>query len=194
MFVPLSAEIELVQKIMPRIVHIFTDQLVKVSWLVTFNRSYVARRRLPDQIFVAYMGMIRKLTEEVPVLDENIIFVDWDEVTDKIKPNAEILGDFGRFVSSRAIGYEVEAFKQMLLRYPGVRDSNDEITEEAKFRIACESEEARFLVGMGSPFTNGAFILIPLEKPERYVFFDLLAPEFTKRIVSVAKLYPWRME
>ena len=82
----------------------------------------------------------------------------------------------------------------MLKQYPDALASEEDLKSEAERRIAFESEEARYLAGSQSPFNNGQFILIPLEKPERYVFFNILAQGFTKRIASVVKLYPWRLE
>ncbi len=72
--------------------------------------------------------------------------------------------------------------------------SDTEIEDDLKFKIACEAEEGRFLLSPESPFPRGQFILVPLELPERYVFFEILAPDFQKRIVPILKTYPWRLE
>lgn len=193
-FIPLPAETDLVQKQMPRIVRIFTEQGVKVSWIITFNRSYIERRRLPDNPFFAYVRMIKDLASGVSELDESVMFLDWDELSGKIEPNQEILTKFDTFVSKNAIEYELRTFLQMLKQYPDALVSEDDLTSEAKRRIAFESEEARYLAEPGeSPFNDGRFILIPLEKPERFIFFDLLVRGFTKRIASVISLYPWRL-
>lgn len=193
-FIPLSAEIELIQKQIPRIIKIFTNQSVSVSWIITFNRSYITRRRLPDAVFLAYIKMIKNLTYGIKELDESVMFIDWTELASNIQPNQEIVTKFDQFVSSNAMEYEIKNFLQMLQQYPDALTSLDDLRLEAEKRIAFESEEALYLVGAASPFSNGRFILIPLEKPERYVFFDLLVRGFTRRIASVVKLYPWRME
>ncbi len=192
-FKALPAEIELIQKEIPRVIKIFTEQGVKASWIITFNRSYIERRRLPDAPFIEYMAMIKELARDTPELGDYVLFFDWGEACGGIQPNQEILTQFDRFVTKSAIEYEIRTFLQMLKRYPDALASEDDLRAEAKTRIAFESEEARFLTGLNSPFTDGEFILIPLEKPERYVFFDLLSPNFAKRITSVVKLYPWRM-
>lgn len=193
-FIPLVTEIDLIQKQIPKIINIFNKQNVKVSWIITFNRSYIERRKLSDDVFFAYISMIRNLASEIKELEESVLFFDWEELSNNLEPNQKILTEFNSFVSNSAMEYEVRNFLQMLSQYPDALTSKEEICEEAKCRIAFESEEARFLFGDTSPFDKGKFILIPLERSERYVFFDLLVPEFTKRIASVLKLYPWRME
>lgn len=193
-YVPLPAEIDLIQKQIPRIISIFAEQNVRVSWIITFNRSYIDRRKLPDDSFFPYIAMIKNLANGIKELDENVLFLDWDELGGDIQPNNEILTNFDQFVSTNAIAYEIKTFLQMLKEYPDALTSEDELRKEAERRIAFESEEARYLLGNNSPFKNGNFILIPLEKSERYVFFDLLTNEFTKRIASVVRLYPWRMK
>lgn len=192
-FVPLPAEISLIQEQIPQIIKIFTEQSVRVSWIITFNRSYIERRRLSDKPFFAYIEMIRSLAFGIDELDSNVLFYDWDELAvGGIKPNKEILERFDEFVGKNAMQYEIKTFLQMLKQFPDSLSSEEELICEAKRRIAFESEEARYLVGPESPFSNGDFILIPLEKPERYVFFDIFAKGFKKRITSVTKLYPWR--
>ncbi|TSC51970.1 MAG: hypothetical protein LiPW41_737 [Parcubacteria group bacterium LiPW_41] len=193
-FVPLTTEIDLIQKQIPQIINIFNKQNVRVSWIITFNRSYIKRRRLGDNVFFAYIAMIKNLANGIRELEESLLFFDWEELLSELKPNQKIITEFNSFVSNNAMEYEVKNFLQMLSQYPDSLTSKDEIREEAKCRIAFESEEAQFLAGDTSPFDKGMFILIPLERSERYIFFDLLVPEFTKRIVSVLKLYPWRME
>lgn len=192
-FTALPAEVQLVQKEIPRVIRIFTEQGVKVSWIITFNRSYVERRKLDDNTFFAYMTIIKDLASDLREINDSVMFIDWDELAGPIKANQEILTNFERFVSKAAIEYEIKTFLQMLKQYPDALTSEEDLKAEAERRIAFESEEARFLTEGKSPFTNGQFILIPLEKPERYVFFDLLVPGFTKRIASVMKLYPWRL-
>lgn len=193
-FKALPTEIGLIQKEIPRVIRIFTEQGVKVSWLITFNRSYIERRRLIDEPFFAYMAMIKELASNIPELNDFVLFLDWEELAGPIKPNQEILTQFDKFVTRNAIEYELKTFQQMLKQYPDSLASEDELKAESEMRIAFESEEARFLAGTQSPFTDGQFILIPLEKPERYVFFDLLTPGFTRRVASVVKLYPWRLQ
>lgn len=191
-FKALKSELALIKEEIPRIIRIFAEQNVKVSWIITFNRSYIPRRRLSDNTFIAYMAMIKALASGVPELSESVLFLDWDELSLPIQPNQEILTQFEKFVSKNAIDYEIGTFLQMLKQYPDAPASQEELKAEAEMRISFESEEARFLTGEQSPFTKGQFILIPLEKPERYVFFDLLSPDFSNRIASVVKLYPWR--
>jgi len=193
-FIPLAAETDLIRKQIPRVVRIFAEQGVAVSWIVTFNRSYIERRRLPDAPYLAYIAMVKELARGIEEVERNVLFLDWDEVANCIRPDEEILTGFDRFVSERALAYEVRTFLQMLEQYPDALASEAEVRREAEKRIAFESEEARFLAGPASPFRDGRFLLIPLERPERYVFFNLRVPGFTKRIVSVVGLYPWRVE
>ena len=194
-FFKLLAEINLVQKQIPRIIRIFTKQGVKVSWIITFNRSYIGRRKLSSKPFSDYMNMIKELASGIEELDKNVLFYDWGVMGgNKIGANREVLDRFDNFVSKNALRYEVDKFLQMLKQFPDALSSKEELINEMKQRIAFEAEEAKYLDGPKSPFLGGKFILIPLEKPERYVFFDALAPEFTKRIVTVVRLYPWRIE
>jgi len=169
-FVPLQSEIDLVQKEILKIINIFIEQNVKISWIVTFNRSYIKRRKLPDSVFFAYITMIKGLAIGIKELEENVLFLDWEELVNEIKPNQEILINFDRFVNKKAMEYEITNFLQMLKQYPDALASEEDLRCEAKERIAYESEEALFLAGTKSPFTDGKFILIPLEKPERYVW------------------------
>ncbi len=139
-------------------------------------------------------GIPARMLASTPMVRENVMFLDWDELAPGIEPNREIMENFDAFVKENALAYEMTTFIQMLKQYPDALDSESELKEEAKRRIACESDEARYLTGPRSPFEGGRFILIPLERPERYVFFDLLVPDFTKRIASVFRPYPWRLK
>ena len=109
-FIPLPAEIDLIQKQIPRIIKIFTERGVGVSWIITFSRSYIERRRLLDGPFSAYMTMIKDLARGIKELDENVMFLDWDELAGNIQPNQEILEKFGQFVSKNAMEYEIRTF------------------------------------------------------------------------------------
>ncbi|WKZ26980.1 MAG: hypothetical protein QY311_02485 [Candidatus Paceibacterota bacterium] len=193
-FIPLPAERELIEKEMPRILNLFTQNSIEVTWFVTFNRSYVQERRLPAEPFREYMDMIRELAQDIPELSR-VVFLDWeaDVLGGEPKPSPAVLTNFDAFISKQALLVELQNFTRMLAAYPGKQATPEELKEEAKLRIACEAEEARFLTGGDSPFRKGEFILIPLEVPERYAFFRTLVPDFDKRIVSVVKQYPWRV-
>jgi hypothetical protein len=72
--------------------------------------------------------------------------------------------------------------------------SEEFLRDIAKFKIACEAEEAKYLTGENSPFENGEFLLVPLEFSERNIFFNILVPDYSKRTIAVLKPYPWRMD
>lgn len=194
-FVPTPGEMELIGEELPRIVEAFLSNSVEVMIFITFNRSYVEKRRLSDATFKEYMSMIKAITTNSDT-SSRICFLDWesDIIGGIPKPNTEVLDNFEQLVSDDALSLELKNFVQMLARYPGRQATEEELKSEAKFRIACEAEEGKFLTGTDSPFNNGKFILVPLEVAERYVFFKILEPGFQKRIVSILKPYPWRLK
>ncbi|MFA6397329.1 MAG: hypothetical protein WDK96_00590 [Candidatus Paceibacterota bacterium] len=193
-FIPLKAEIKLIKEEIPSAIDLFLSNNVEVSIFFTFNRSYVTQRRLSNETFEEYMTMIKNIDMDKQT-SSRIVFLDWEEdvLGELPKPNINVLTNFDQIVSKEAISIELNNFIQILSRYPDKQVSIDELRNEAKFRISCEAEEGRFLTSKESPFSNGEFILIPFELPERYVFFKILAPDFQKRIVPILKPYPWRM-
>jgi hypothetical protein len=79
-------------------------------------------------------------------------------------------------------------------QYPDFSKTETDLKIEAKFKIACEAEEGRFIFSKESPFSKGNILITPLEFPERLVFFETLVPDFQKRILPILDLYPWRMD
>ena len=190
-FIPLKTELDLIQKQIPRIIQIFDDNGVSINWWVTFNNSFLDRGRIAEDMAEKYIEMIKSLSQM-----NNIVFIDWEkEVLGKrAKPNEDVLNDFFSFVSERAFEIDFKNLLERVRKYPDFNKTEDELRKEAQFKIACEAEEGRFLVSEDSPFTSEQFILIPLEFPERYVFFSTLVSDFKKRVVSILKPYPWRLD
>lgn len=190
-FIPLKTELELVQKEIPQIIQIFLKNGVAVNWWITFNNSFLDRGRVADDISGKYTGMIKSISQL-----ENILFINWEEevLGERAKPSVEVLDNFFSFVERKAFEIDFKNLLERVKKYPDFNKTEEELKKEAQFKISCEAEEGRFLFSNDSLLPNGQFILIPLEFPERYVFFSTLSPEFKTRIVSVLKLYPWRLD
>jgi len=156
---------------------------LRVNIYVTFNLSNFESGRPSTETTVKYKKMIR---EAIQLPD--IIFMDdaemWDKNFDintiKTKDLPEIkeksvefvINQLKRFFSQFKNDYKEEDFKQLALR-----------------KIAIEAEEGRVLVE--KVFPDG-FLLVPIEDPERYDFFNLYVPDFKDRLVPAVPRYPWR--
>ncbi len=190
-FIPLKTELELVQEKIPQIIQIFLKNGVAVNWWITFNNSFLDRGRIADDISDKYIEMIKNIKQ----LDD-VILVNWEKevLGGRAKPNKRVLNDFFSFVSRKAFEIDFKNLLERVKKYPDFDKTEDELRKEVQFKIVCEAEEGRFMFSNNSPFPDGQFILIPLEFPERYVFFSTLAPDFKTRIVSILKPYPWRLD
>ena len=191
-FTPLEGEVGLLMREIPEIIRIFTDNGVRVNWWVTFNGAFLDRCRVTPDIANQYMAMISGMC---PM--EGVVFLDWEREMlggARPKPSDIVLAQFGSTISQKAFNLDFANLLRRVRRYPDFSGSEDSLREELKYKVACEAEEGRFLFGVDSPFPCGQFILVPLEFPERYVFFAALAPEFKKRIMAIARPYPWRMD
>lgn len=195
-FIPLGAELDLFKKGIPEIVRTLTGNGLAASWYVTFNGSFLEGGRVEQQIVETYVRMITGLAQENDLVRQSVIFLDWErEVLGKRpEPSPEILDNFSRIVPRQAFEIDFTNLLERVKKYPDALQNEEALRREAMFKIACEGEEGRYLLSAESPFPGGEFILIPLEFPERYVFFSILAPEFQKRIVAVLRPYPWRMD
>jgi hypothetical protein len=192
---PLASERKLLQEDIPQIIRLFKTNGVRVSWWFTCNQSFMDRGRISDALVDEYLTMLRALASDVPELSESAIILDWekDVLGARPQPSPTVLQEFTNMVSPEAFRIDVENLLRRARQY-GVRESDEELREGARFKIACEAEEGRFLLSNDSPFPGGEFILVPLEFPERYVFFETLAPDFSRRVVALAKPYPWRLD
>ncbi len=195
-FLPLPAERDMFRKTVPEIVSVFKQNGLEVNWYVTFNGSFLERGRISDDILEAYIVMLQSVAKETLQLSEYLIFFNWEKdiLGGRPQPNQEVLANFDSLVSQEAFELDMQNLLARVRQYKDFAKTEEELREEAKFKIACEAEEGRFMMSSESPFSQGDFLLIPLEFPERYVFFETLAPGFQKRIVSLIKLYPWRLD
>lgn len=191
-FIPTKKEKRIFETEMPRIISAFISSGIRVSWWITFNRSYLDSGRIDKGLEDAYKKMIGDLAE--PLMKAGILLlVDWEDEVLGQRPqaNEEVLGGIERFVTPGAFKLELERHSRWVQEEAGLRQSDEEIRQDVCFQIACEVEEGRLLDGPDSPF--GDFILVPLEVPERYDFFAILAKDFKLRIASVLPTYPWRL-
>lgn len=191
-FQPLQAEIEFLQEEILQIIKIFTDNGVGINWWITLNGAFLDRGRISKELSSQYADMLRSIN-----VASEVVFMDWeDEILNgsRPKPNQKVLDKFFVVVSRKAFDLDFTNLLERVKKYPDFSKTEQELKGESQFKIACEAEEGRFLFSPDSPFPCGQFILIPLEFPERYVFFAVLAPEFKKRMASIVRSYPWRMD
>ncbi|MBI4385666.1 hypothetical protein HY573_02450 [Candidatus Parcubacteria bacterium] len=191
-FVYTRKERLLFEKEIPAIARLFQTNGLRLSWWVTFNRSYRDSGRIDRALEAEYRAMISVLAQ--PLMQDGwLMVVDWeDEVLGKRPgPNPEVLARMEEFVGPSAFDLEFRRHAAWVRDEARLSQSDTELRRDVSFQIACEAEEGRLLGGIDSPF--GEFILIPLEAPERYDFFTLLVPDFKKRIVAALSSYPWRL-
>ncbi|OGN02643.1 MAG: hypothetical protein A2655_02920 [Candidatus Yanofskybacteria bacterium RIFCSPHIGHO2_01_FULL_43_42] len=191
-FEPLQAEIDLLQREIPQILKVFTDNGVGVNWWVTFNGAFLDRGRISKEPTKEYADMLRGISTS-----PELILMDWEEEIlggNRPQPSQKVLDDFFGIVPRKAFDLDFSNLLERVKKYPEFSKTEEELKKESQYKIACEAEEGRFLFSPDSPFPCGQFILVPLEFPERYIFFAVLAPEFKKRIASIVKSYPWRMD
>ena len=125
----------------------------------------------------------------------NIILLDWEEEVLNSRPRAskEVQDNTLKFVSPSAFEVDFVRHAAWVRDDTGLKLSDSEIRKDLEFKIGCEAEEGRFLLSAESPFPNGKFLLASLEQAERYVFFSILAPDFSKRLLPILKPNPWRL-
>ena len=191
-FVPTKKERLLFEREIPQVARVLKENGFTFNWWITFNQSYLDSGRINETIQCAYADMIAALAE--PLAREGwLMLTDWerDILERRPEPSASVLANIDRFVKPDALELEIERHSSWARGEAGLTQSDDELRRDVYFQIACEAEEGRYLMN-GAPF--GECILVPLETPERYDFFTLLAPDFKKRIVAVLPPYPWRLK
>lgn len=192
-FTPTKAEVELVQEEIPRVLKKFSENRVLVNWWVTLNRSYLDSGRIDLALENEYREMIEQLIKDSGLSDLTVFNWEDDILNSRPKPAAQVLEKMSNFISKGAFQLELARHSAWAKEEAGLTQTDEELERDVKFQIACEVEEGRFLTSQETPFSQGNFILVPLEVAERYVFFSTLAPDFPKRIVPILKPYPWRM-
>jgi hypothetical protein len=192
-FAPTKKERLLFERDIPQVVNAFRQNGFTVSWWITFNASYIDSGRIVSDIQQAYIEMIGRLAEPL-VQSGCLMLADWeaDVLGKRPEPNMTILADIERFVQPNLLQLTIDQHSTWARKDAGLAQSDEEIYRDACFKIACEAEEGRYLSSTESPFSS--CILVPLEAPERYDCFTLLAPDLKKRIVAVLPLYPWRVK
>ncbi|MBI4158500.1 MAG: hypothetical protein HY505_02700 [Candidatus Yanofskybacteria bacterium] len=191
-FTPLSGEIDLMQKEIPQIIQIFTDNEVGVNWWITFNGAFLDRGRITADLAKQYADMLKEISTS-----PEVVLLDWEQEIlggNRPQPSQKVLQDFFGVVPRKAFDLDFSNLLERVKKYPDFSKTEEDLRRESQYKIACEAEEGRFLFSPDSPFPCGQFIMVPLEFPERYVFFAVLAPEFKKRIAAIVKSYPWRMD
>lgn len=193
-FVPTKKERKLFETELPQIISVFSNNGFKMNWWITFNRSYLDSGRINKELEDKYKKIITNLAENSSIID-NVVFLDWEEevLNSRPAPNRDVLDNFQRYIPEGAYNVELERHSKWAREEAGLNQTNNELEKDVKFQIACEVQEGFLLTSKDSPFEKGNFILIPLEMPERYDFFEILTRDFKRRIVSVIPCYPWRL-
>ena len=191
-FIPTKKERLLFERDIPLVMDAFQKNGFTLNWWITFNASYLDSGRTNADIQQTYTAMIGKLAEPL-VQGGSLILADWetDILGKRPEPNPIVLANIDRFVKPEALQIDIERHSAWAREDAELIRSDEELRQDVCFKIACEAEEGRYLANE-APF--GECILIPLESPERYDFFTLLAPDLKKRVVAVLPLYPWRFE
>lgn len=192
-FAPTKKERLLFEKEIPKVADILRSNGFRINWWITFNRPFLDSRRVESWLETKYKELITDLAR--PLIEQGwLIFVDWeDDILEKRpKPNEAVLTSIERFVKPGVLELEMRWNSEWAREETTLNQSREELRRDVIFQIACEAEEGRFLGEKKSPF--GEFILIPLEVPEQYDFFAILAKDFKKRIVAALPPYPWRLK
>jgi len=191
-FVLTRKERKLFEKELPEIISVFKENGFDLNWWITFNRSYLDTGRISKELEDKYKRMIIDLAEKI----DDVLILDWEEdvLRGRPRPNKEVLENLEQFISSEAFRIELERHSKWTKEEAGLKQSDEELKQDVRFQIACEIEEGRFLINEQLFSKSKEFILIPLEVPERYDFFTVLANDFKERIVSVLSCYPWRVK
>ncbi len=188
-FVPTKQERLLFEKEIPQIVEALQKNGIRFNWWMTYNRSYLNSGRLELNLENKFKQMISGLAE--PFLKQGwLLLADWEDeiICKRPEPNQDVLQDIQKFISPSALLVEVERHSSWAREEARLDQTDEELKKDVYFQIACEAEEALTLSQ-----TFGDYILVPLEVPERYVFFSTLVPDLQKRIMAILKPYPWRI-
>lgn len=193
-FIPTKKEKRVIEKEIPEILSMFSENGFHVNWWITFNRPYVDSRLLSKEVEGSYTKMILSLVKNQSFSD--VLFVNWEDeiIMGRSKPEQNIIDNFDQYVNAGAFAIELQRWKEWAKEEAEIDETEEQIEKDAVWQIACEAKEGQFLMGNGSPFANDGFIIIPLESPERLDNFAIIAKDFKKRIVSVLSPYPWRMK
>lgn len=194
-FVPTKKERRVLEAEIPLIISVFLKNGFRVNWWITFNRSYLDSRLVDEKTENQYKKIIIDLARS-PVVRQNVLFLDWEDDIIRGRPKADrsVLENFDKYVSKNAFEIELQRWRNWAQEEAGLQQIEKELRKDVIYQIACEAYEGQFLSGPNSPFSPDEFILIPLEVPERFDSFTLLAKDFKKRIVAVLSPYPWRMK
>lgn len=193
-FLPTKGEKRLFLEEIPEIIKVFKSNNIGINWSVTLNRSYLDGGRIDINLENQYQKMIASLIEQARV--SGVLLINWEEDFLGGRPvsDEKVQNNIFNFVSAGMFKIDLERHMGWVRNDTDMVQTDAEIENDLKFKIACEAEEGRLLMSPESPFPNGQFILVPLELPERYVFFEIIAPDFQKRIVPILKPYPWRLD
>lgn len=189
-FIPLATEQDMFRRHVPQIIEVFKQNGVSVQWYITFNAAFVEEGRISEETTETYSTMIEGLGN-----NDELFFLNWekDVLQGKTKPSQQVLTNFETLVPQQAFDLDLQNLLRRTKKYHSVVDEKS-LREQACKKIACEAEEGRFIFSSESPFSEGNILIVPLEFPERLVFFEVLAPGFQKRIAPILPLYPWRMD
>lgn len=176
---------------MPWLANLFHTHGFRLSWWLTFNRNCLESGRINADLEAEYKQLIMKIAE--PLVKQGwLLVVDWEDdiLGGRSRPNEEVLASIDTFVASAAFQLELARHVSWEAEAGLIQD---ELARklDVRHQIACEAEEGRVLVDRESPF--GDFILVPVERAERYDFFTILAQEFKQRIVAILPTNPWRL-
>lgn len=188
-------EKRVLQEEIPAIINLFSKNGFRVNWLVTFNRSYLDNRQLPEVIEKKYKDMVVSIAQ-APEIEQSVLFLDWEKdiLGQKSKPNNQMISNPEEFIEEGLLSTEVERWKNWAEQEAGLDQPIEQIKKDAIYQIAYEAEEGKFLMGDQSPFNSEKFVIIPLEVPERFDTFSIFSPDIKKRILPILSFYPWRMK
>lgn len=186
-------EVELFTEKIPELLKEFFRSSLAVNWWLAFTQPYLDSRLLPLYIEAQYKNLITALCEEQN--EPSLLLVDWekDMLGRKPEPSKLVLKNFSGLVSASMFQGELERWLAWNQEQSGLEQAEEELKRDVTEQIAFEAEEGRLLTSADSPLGTSEFLLIPLEHPERFDNFTILAPDFKVRIVPILPCYPWRL-
>lgn len=192
-FFPTKKEKRILQEEIPEIIQIFKRNGFTINWWITFNRSYLDDRLLEKNIETQYKQMVLSLAPKD--LQNNVMFLDWEDeiLFGRSQPDTNVLSAPQNYIKEGALDLEIERWCKWSQEEAGINQTLEKIKKDAIWQIACEANEGKFLVSKNTIFSEGKFLLVPLETPERFDNFSILSPEIKERIVPVLSFYPWRI-